>query len=226
MKRVLLLFAVATFLVLASCSKNDNESGGSQPTDPDYGYIPFYPGNYWIYEHFKIDSLGNETLQDVYDSVVITGTTTINSLSYYVFQGTFMSGVNDLDTVMILRDSAGYYVDPSGNIHMADNNFTDTLSYTAFTNNNTGDTLYQSWYKMEEEPGQATVEAGVFETVNYMGTILTHNPAPGVDSIRYKDQLYSRNSGQVLDTYFYLGAPLLFERRLIKYYVDENSVTY
>lgn len=223
MKRVLLLITLASAIVFASCSKKDNGSDNIEIVDPDYGYIPFYPGNYWVYEQFSIDTLGNETLLNEYDSVVITGTATVNSKSYIVFEGTFLSGPNEVDTILLLRDSSGYYVDPSGNIHMANNNFTDTLSFYTFTNNNTGDTLYQSWYTLEKEPSEISVGAGVFPTINFRGSILTFNPNPGVDDIRYKNRLYSHNVGLVLDTYFFLGSPKRFERRLARYHVDKNS---
>ena len=225
MKRVKILGIAVLILTLASCNKNDdNNSDNTQLVPWDAGYIPFYPGNYWVYEQYKIDTLGNETLLNTYDSVVITGTTNINGIPYLVFEGIWMSGPDLVDTVYMLRDSLGYYVDPSGWIYFSDENFTDTLASSTLIIN--GDTLYESWYKMESEPQIVSVPAGTFDVLNYRGTIHTINPNPHVADIRYKDKLYSKNVGQVLDTYFYLGSPDRFERRLKHYFVDQRSAVH
>lgn len=221
MKRVSSYAFVLLLIMMISCNKDDDSEIENQPTVPDNSYIPLQQGNYWIYEHYKIDTAGNETLMDVYDSLFISGSTIIQSNTYFIFEGTWMSGTEVTDTVYQLRDSLGYFVDPAGWIHFSTDNFTDILATLTYEIN--GDTLYESWYKMETDPAQVSVGAGTFATVNYKGTILTHNPSPGVEDYRYKDRLYSENVGQVLDTYFYLGSPIRFERRLKTYYVDENS---
>ncbi len=222
MKRVNVFIITVLILILASCSKNENNNSNTSLVIPDAGYIPFYPGNYWVYEHYKIDSLGNETFLETYDSVAITGTEMVNGIPYLVFEGTWMSGLELMDTVYLLRDSLGYYVDPSGWIHCTDQNFTDTLETFAMVVSN-NDTLYEVWYKMLSEPQIISVPAGEFEALNYQGTIYTHNPNQGVPDIRYKDRYYSNNVGLVLDTYFYLGSPYKMERRLKHYYVDKGS---
>jgi hypothetical protein len=173
-----------------------------------------------VYDHYKIDGEGNETLLDYYDSIAITGTVVENGKSFLVFEGTWAN------MGMKLRDSSGYYVNPAGNIHMSEGHFDDTLSINTFQNNNTGDTLYQSWYQLLEDPSSVVVNAGEFETVNFRGTILTFNPNQGVDLIRYKDQLYSRNTGLVLDTYYFLGSPDKYERRLARFFVDQRSAVH
>lgn len=220
MKRLLFLLSIPAIVVFISCSKNDMNSENTQLKELDFGYIPLYPGNYWIYDHYKIDKAGNETLLDSYDSIAITGTALENGKPYLVFEGTWAN------MEMKLRDSSGYYVNPAGNIHMSDDHFMDTLSFYTFRNNHTGDTIYQSWYQLLEDPGSVVVDAGAFETVNFRGTILTFNPNQGVDSIRYKNQLYSRNTGLVLDTYYFLGSTEKFERRLVRFFVDKRSAVH
>jgi len=222
MKRVNFLIFTVLMFTLFSCSKDENNNGNTNLTPWEAGYIPLYPGNYWVYEHYKIDTLGNETFSDNYDSVVITGIEIIGGVQYFVFEGTWMSSPDPMDTLFALRDSAGYFVDPSGTIYFTDQNFTDTLETFTFVISN-GDTLYESCYKMESEPQVVTVPAGTFETLNYNGTIRTIYPAPNVQKIRDKDQLYAKNVGQVLDTYFYLGSPNRFERRLKHYFVNQQS---
>lgn len=226
MKRVNFLIIAALILIITSCSKDENNSGTTSLVIPEAGYIPFYPGNYWVYEQYMIDTLGNETMLNHYDSIAITGTTMVNGIQYLVFEGTWMSGPEFVDTIYMLRDSSGYYVDPSGWIHFTDQNFTDTLNTYTGLNNHTGDTLYQSWYKMESQLQNINVPAGEFDALNYQGTIYTHNPNQGVQVIRYKDRFYSNNVGMVLDTYFYLGSPNRMERRLKHYFIDQRSFIY
>ncbi len=225
MKRVQILIIAALFITFASCSKDDDKNGDTILTAPEAGYIPFYPGNYWVYEQYRIDTLGNETLLNHYDSIVITGTTVIDGKSYYVFEGTWMSGSLAMDTLNMLRDSSGYYLSPSGNVNFTDQNFTDTLHTYTVVNNHTGDTLFQAWYKMESQPQMITVPSGEFEALNYLGTIYTHNPNQGVQEIRYTDRYFTKNVGMIFDTYYYIGSPNRMERRLKHYYVNENSFT-
>ena len=223
MKKGLIFVVAAATLTLLSCNRNDDNTP-SPPGPWGAGYIPVYPGNYWIYEHYRIDTLGNETLQNDYDSIVVTGKATVNGNSFIVFEGTWNSGPNALDTVLMLRDSSGYYVDPDGRIHFSYVNFSDTLNSIVSINKHTGDTLYELSYKMDKEPAWVTVPAGTFETLNCVGTVYTHIPNPGVPSLRYMDEMYAQGTGVVLRTYYYLGSPVRFERRLARYYVSDQSM--
>lgn len=225
MKREIIFIIAILAIVLTSCSKSDN-TGNTQLVAADFGYIPFYPGNYWVYDVYQIDTLGNETLLNHYDSVAITGTEMLNNIPYIVFEGTFLKSSEILSSKILLRDSLGYIVDSEGKIHFSDENFSDTLVSYFATNNNTGDTLYKLTGKMEHEPSSVIVPAGDFETLNFMETIFTYNPPSNVPEIRYQDKLYSKNIGMVLDTYHYLGSPTRFERRLKHYYVDKNSAVH
>lgn len=220
MKKVKILVILVLALMAGSCSK-DNNNNNTSIVPADFGYIPFYPGNYWVYEQYKIDTLGNETLLDTYDSVAITGTKNVAGITYLVFEGTWPMGQNNSDTVLLLADSIGYYVDPTGWIHFSESNFVDTLASSTYVVN--GDTLYESCYKMQNGPQSVTVPAGTFYVLTYLGTIHISNPAPYVPEVRYKDKLYARNVGLVRDTYYYLSSPDRYERRLKKYYVDRRS---
>ena len=221
MKKVQILLLAGLVISLLSCSKNDDGTNSDTHfVQLEAGYIPFYPGNYWVYEHYQIDTLGNETLLTTYDSVIITGITTVNTSPYLTFEGTWPSN----DTVLLLADSVGYFVDPTGYIHFATDNFTDTLGTFDLIAN--GDTLFESWYKMQSDVQTITVPAGTFETLNYRGTIRTHNPPSYIPEIRYKDQQYANNVGMVLDTYYYLNSPMRFERRLKRYFIDDRSWIY
>ncbi len=222
MKKVMVFAVAAATFALISCNKNDEAP--STPSGPwGAGYIPAYPGNYWVYEHIRIDTLGNETPQNTYDSIAVTGKAVIGGREYIVFKGTWRSAPELMDTVMLLRDSAGCYVDPAGEIHFSYSNFTDTLLAFNAVQNPAGDTMYTLWRRMEPEPQWVTVAAGTFQALNFRGTVLTSDPNPGVPAFRYQDKLFARNTGMVLDTYHYLGSPTRFERRLKRYHVSDRS---
>jgi hypothetical protein len=222
MRKVMIFVVAAATLTLDSCNRNDETTPA--PTAPwGAGYLPAYPGNYWVYGHYKIDTTGNEVLLNAYDSLAVTGKTWIAGKEYIVFEGTWMSGPEFMDTVMLLRDSAGCYVDPQGAIHFSYMNFDDTLFMDYGIFNAAGDTLYARWYMMDSDPQWVTVDAGTFEALNYKGTVYTYNPNPGVPVEREEKKMFSQNVGIVLSTYYYLGSPNRHERRLQRYHVGEKG---
>jgi hypothetical protein len=189
-------------------------------------YTPMTVGNYWIYQHYRIDSLGVETKLSLFDSVAIIGDTTINNKKYIVsyVNDALMQGSYHLS---FTRDSAGYLVDEVGNKLFTANNFTDTLKkFTYFYN---GIKIYNSSAKMEKHEGLITVPAGNFEVLNVKETIkilARHNDKGEWESLNtieypviYNNTYYTPNIGKILDTYQYLSDynRNQYEKRLIRY---------
>jgi hypothetical protein len=72
MKYHLLLLALATSILIISCSDNSTE-----PTK-EKDYLPFSIGNYWIYEVKELDG-GSNPIKDLgIDSMVVVGEATMN----------------------------------------------------------------------------------------------------------------------------------------------------
>ncbi len=127
--RKLLAFAIILFVAF-SCNKDNPEI---TETESVLVYYPLSIGNYWIYQHYKVDSLGNETALGQTDSIVVAKDTLINDIQYYLLNEynnlRFNSGNNK-----ILRDSANYIVNHLGekkisNVYF-DNEFrTNTIVY-------------------------------------------------------------------------------------------------
>jgi len=202
--------------ILTSCQKED-DSGESR-----INYTPLEIGNYWIYQHYSIDSIGNETETTMIDSVVITKDTIINGNKYFILEGT-NKPLNGGKWVVIdiLRDSLGYLINNKGQIQFAENNFSDTLAKRVMVNNHNGDTIYTLTYKMEKPNNSVTIPAGTFDVLNYKGTVITVYDIPGVKNPRYINKFYSDKVGKILDTYFYIHGPLIYEKRLLRYYIQE-----
>ena len=77
MKRVFLL-AMILAVFTASCKKEDSETPLTPVPQEDY--LQLKVGNFWVYEGYKVDSLGNE-IPTTYltDSLIIIGDTNIGS---------------------------------------------------------------------------------------------------------------------------------------------------
>jgi hypothetical protein len=200
---------------LLSCEKQSDSS----LTEPSNSYLPLQIGNYWVYQHVRIDSLNQETLLPQTDSVIVDRDTLINDHSYFILEGTNYPFNSDRwGIVDILRDSMGYLVDQTGRIKFSDSNFSDILDSKIEVIEM--DTLYSLSYKMETEDNPYTVPAGVFEVLNYKGTVVSHQELPGRENPRYLHTRYSPGVGKVMQSYFYFYSPYVIEKQLIRYHIN------
>ncbi|MCX6268847.1 MAG: hypothetical protein NTW16_16095 [Bacteroidetes bacterium] len=209
------LFLLGLILALAiSCKKKEETT---PPDDPGvtFNYFPMKTGNYWVYRHYDIDTLGHVTEIPLTDSVVITGDSMINGKRYFVFEGTNFPYNHNWGIVDMLRDSGDYVVSANGIIRFSQKNFTDILA--SKTEIISGDTLYTLNYRMEKTDSTVTVPAGVFGALNYRGTVKTWMKLPGIQNPRYLNTYYADNAGCILQTYFFLNNPNFSEKRLVRY---------
>lgn len=82
MKKVLLIVIniIISGLIITGCN---------QPNEPSdefemQSYFPLKVGNWWIYEYFLLDENGNRTSKIQTDSVIVTGTDTINGKHCFI----------------------------------------------------------------------------------------------------------------------------------------------
>jgi len=211
-----LFYLGLVIILLASCKKDDS-SVQNIPVEKN-SYFPLKIGNYWIYKHYDIDQLGNETEMDRTDSVLITRDTIIDSKQYFVLEGKDYPYNKNWGILDCLRDSSGYIVNEKGQIKFSSGNFSDTLASKVDVMN--GDTLYALTYKMERVTNLVTVPAGEFDVLNFKGTVTTPQQYRGIDNPRFIDNLYAENVGKVLQTYFYLLEPIIHEKRLVNYNIE------
>ncbi|MBA7563039.1 hypothetical protein ES708_04692 [subsurface metagenome] len=210
-----------TVAILISCGKEDDS-----PLDPDLdsnlNYMPLEIGNYWVYQHFDIDALGNETALSRIDSVIITRDTIISLKRYFILEGTNYPYIpREWGIVDMLRDSSGYLVNHEGHIRFAEDNFTDTLVSKIEIIGE--DTLYTLTYKMEKPDHPITVPCGTYNVLNFRGTVYTPEKIPGIENPRYMNTYFADGTGKVLSTYFYLTRLSISEKRLIRYRIIENE---
>lgn len=123
MKQQFIYYAhVFIFLIsLISCEKVIESTN-----DAPVVYLPMSVGNYWIYQHYKIDSLGNEMpLRNYTDSVYIVKDSIINGDRYYKFE----SSIYFEKFKGFFRDSCGHLIKSTGEIIFSATNFVDTIRY-------------------------------------------------------------------------------------------------
>ncbi len=213
-----LLFLSLMIALLSSCEKDDSIPVNEE--DLKSSYLPLEVGNYWIYKHYVIDSLGNEIERNVTDSLIVTGDTIIGGEQYFRLEGTNNPYTNQWGTVQVVRDSSGYLVDQQGTKLFSEDNFTEVLASNLMVIDN--DTMYTLTFHMETVAYPVTVPAGEFEVINYKGVVTTPFEIPGVDNPRYENNFYAKSVGKILGTYHYLTSPNTYEKRLVRYHIEGN----
>ncbi|MDA3944785.1 MAG: hypothetical protein PF694_14725 [Bacteroidetes bacterium] len=212
MKHAIMILLAMLFLF--SCKKDENQPE-PQPTPEEPAFnLALEIGNYWVYNHYRIDSGHIEVPMNRMDCTWVDRDTVINNFNYVILEneGHLLS----LENKQIVRDSAGYLVNNSGEIFFSSTNFTDTL-YRFVTYYPDETILYVLTAKMEKPDQPVEVEAGSFEVINFKSTIaFTQNLGGG--STQYLNAYYADSIGMVMDTYKFASSTSYYERRLVNYH--------
>jgi hypothetical protein len=209
--------------LLSSCGKKHEDSQMVLPASSiaPNDYATLYPGNYWIYELYNIDSLGNATPTGQYDSSYVLPDTTVNGKNYHVLMITQAWGM--AKSPLLLRDSLQYMVDEKGQVHFAINDFTtlfdNTYRIQAAYAPHDSIGMYQT--QMADENLPVTVPAGSFTTRAFRQTFFMHPWwIPTTGAIRQLYDRYAFHIGIVSKTLgFYPGLKTGEELRLVRYHV-------
>jgi len=220
MKYRICIIAFAT-LGLFSCKKDK-----SQPIDPvpnpkvydDYAAVK--QGNYWIYQHYTLDSIdGAAHAENGFDSCYVVADTTINGKTYHhtITKDISQSPLTDIVHNMF-RDSLSYVVNQKGEIQFSSEDFYRVFrSFTYGPNQATPDTL-----QVSEVMGfiniAIAVPAGTFTTSSFRR--IFSNKTVNKKQVEYRYS-YAKNVGLVrYTTGTYFGAPMVLENRLVRYRVQ------
>ncbi|OJX88570.1 MAG: hypothetical protein BGP01_09540 [Paludibacter sp. 47-17] len=192
-------------------------------------YWPMSVGNYWIYQHYKIDSLGNELPFRTYiDSVYIVKDSVIRGKKYYKFENSI--GFEKFQG--FFRDSCGYLINSTGEIYFSATNFTDTISSDyGYNKPYRPNRLLFYTLKTKMNPAKQVVNtpSNSYNALVADGfiTFYYYNEAGDVtDTIATSLNTYfAPNIGMVKDTYrYYLETKhdkVKIERRLLRYNIQE-----
>lgn len=205
-KSILIAFAA---VLLFSCSKDDE----NKPiVYPDYANLKV--GNYWVYQHFFIDTTGADSALDVYDSCYVEKDTIINGNTYYKMVRPHR--ILQSDDINYYRDSLDYLVDRAGKIWFSAEDFTTV--FDTYYSVNPIDTTYTINYMMVDKDKQVTTPAGDFVTRTFQRRIDFNKKFVYWYSPRYSISRYSKDVGIVCETLeFFSTDPNYVERRLVRY---------
>jgi hypothetical protein len=207
MKKILAI--VATGLLLASCSGDDDHN-------PDSEYYGLRKGNLTVYKRYIIQENGTESATSRIDSVTVIGQETVAGLNYFrLHHKVYNDGVLDEESDDYRRvGDKGYLLDENGTVvHPGfDRNYTFTKDLEV-----NGNKLGTITYKLGDLQ-DIVVDAGTYTAQPYIGTInslegsipagvgseISYQPGPGL--IKYKAR--------------YISGPTYQEDRLISYKFD------
>ena len=217
MKNLLLYSALAAIsFSLVSCDDEDNPQTVNPPTVYD-NYAQLKTGNYWIYQHYLVDSLGNGSPLQEFDSCYVEKDTVINGNTFYkVIRPDDLTLEAD---VFYWRDSLSYLVTPEGKLVFSSEDFT-TIFDSSYYVVNTNDTVTKITTKMADPNQSISVPAGTFNTINRKATYLMYNNWASAGTYRYRHTRYALNVGIVAETFpFFVSNPFYTERRLVRYHL-------
>lgn len=217
-------------LILFSCSKEESKEPIIQPDPipeiipdpiPDPNYMPMTIGNYWVYQNIKVETTGETDLNE-YDSLVIVRDTMIRDHQYFVFEGNSFPSPG-WRLMNILRDSSGYTVGPSGNIFFSYKSPGEIIYSHYFMDNI--DTLAHVEVQMAEEPEEIILPIGQYSALNKAYTYNMFLNGDEYDSINIRkvNYYFIPEIGQATSGVFYASKPWHFEKRLIRYHIQETE---
>ncbi len=189
-----------------------------KPTIYD-SYLPLAVGNYWIYQHFKINADDSEIPLNSFDSIFIKNDTIIDGQKYFAFyhklsQNKINPGGTFTGIPTHLRDSAGFLVEPAKRNFMkflAPVNFPDTLSNdTSYRDREKMQPIVVEISKMEQGVSSIQVPAGNFDVITRSGYCdwyiysSSYDPNSFEKIIQNNQTAYfSKNIGLIKRIYYY-----------------------
>ena len=192
MKRVFFITALIGLLAV-SCTKENSENNLNPLPTSDYMQLKI--GNYWVYEWYRLDSLGNEIPTSEADSSIITGDTNISGKLYYKMLSTKSSHIS------YLRDSIGYLVDMDGRVLFSDHDFTNIIRTDSI-----GPGLALVEYMMYDNDSTITAPIGNYPTIELRGKVIPLDPQYP-HGINYTHYFYAEGLGMIKSSNYYFSAP-------------------
>lgn len=75
-------------------------------------------------------------------------------------------------------------------------------------------------YKVETVSEAITVLAATFmDVLNFKGTLHPFDPPCFIDEFRYQGLCYVEGVGKIIESYYYLANPNIYQKRLVSYHV-------
>ena len=215
MKKVVVSILVLTLLFIGCSKEKLSQTPLVSEEQENTDHMPLAIGNYWVYDYYTLDSLGNESFSNS-DSVYINKDTTINGNKYFIIEGGSFAGIGIGNIIRNVNNSIVEY------------SSYDSTEFVRFTTNNIGsvfltntDSLsgysYSYWVKKQD----TTVVVGMENYVCYNMQQQVVNFIPGHPyPLRNFYRCYNSNVGVVINQFAYSASPFIFEGRLVRYNIN------
>lgn len=217
-KRTYFLSLLLLPTIISSCKKEkDPDPIVPGVTYADYGQLK--AGNYWIYEQFDLDTAGNATSKNIFDSCYIEKDTVINIMKYVKMVKPKPYTANQKD-ISFLKDSLHYIVNSNGKILFSSEDF-NTVFETRYFLAGPDDTVCQIINQMADKDLSVTIPAGTFTTSNAREVYHMYPAWSTAENPRNLHRRYAKDVGVVIETLpFFVSNPSYVERRLVRYHVQ------
>ncbi len=211
--RIFLLLTAMT--TLAACQRDDDDL---VPIPPEpalnleiAAFSHLAPGNYWVYQKYRVDSADN--LVDVLsvDSLYISGDSIVNGETYFVVHRNAPSP----NWSELWRDSAGYVVTSDHEVVFCADPL-DELIYTEVE----GPVGVLLDYTVYSTPESVTVTAGTFSTFKMQAEITSIGGFPELEDWRRPRSYWAEDVGRVQYYEFFAFDPLGLRYDLLRFDVS------
>ena len=205
-------------LLICSCEKPDDDNDQVTPVPLVYeNYSQLKVGNYWIYQRFEVDSLGNGIPTSVYDSCYVEKDTLINNQVYFKVFRPQPASANL--SYLYLRDSLHYTVSSSGEIVFSSLDFITIFADYYFIN--VPDTIYRCTTRMADQNLVVSTPAGNLVTSNFKKNYEMFGGMAMNGLNRPINTRYSKDVGMVTETLIFFAFQTTYsERRLVSYHLN------
>lgn len=214
-----LIVFITLSILFFSCKKEKPQAPNPSPKIddiiyPDYAHLK--TGNYWIYQVFEVDTLGNAIATSQYDSVYISKDTSINGKLYAVR----VDYQNPAENISYLRDSLHYIVNSYGRIVFTSVEFGKVFHSSYFDWGANTDTVAFVEHLMTGKDENVSVPAGTFTTMSFTQRWNMYPKYRNSGALIQQRTRYNLGVGIVTESLpFNFHLPIRKERRLIRYSV-------
>ncbi|MGL5889500.1 MAG: hypothetical protein ACRC3B_06425, partial [Bacteroidia bacterium] len=203
------MIGAVSLCLLAMACKKEEEQIIPQPQNPPVtqstAYFPLDSGSYWVYEHVKVDTNGNETFMQT-DSVRVMGDSVIGGNTYKIFKNWGFSFFSAL-----YRDSANCIVNEKGDIVFAANLLGQPIAFRRDSDAIVG-LIFESIDSMQTAMRTISNTAGSFNTLERSIFTTYYIPVGGGNPRRMLSN-FAQGVGFVRQQYAYASQPSYIERR-------------
>lgn len=208
------LFILTIMATLAACQRDDEALPPSQPPQgmDVAAFSELSPGNYWIYQKYKVDST-DQVLETLFvDSIFVTGDTILNGETFAVIRRSMDGAPPGLP--YFWRDSADCLITSDHRVLFC----ADPLDQVIYTLDQ-GPVGVLLDFSVSSIPESVTVPAGTFSTYCMRSEITSIGGFPEQPDWKQLRSNWAAEIGRIRYYEFYYLFPFGYRYDLIRYHI-------